>query len=95
MLQTKPTRLEIALSLSNPFDYVEFSEACQRQEIEPLSIGEYSQKIGMVKTAQVKFPEMAPEQAYLEFIDLMNQAVGVKNKPPEGSCGGCGGGQTL
>jgi len=89
-------RHKIILSLENPFDYEEFKLKCKAENTPILSMGEFAQKVGMLKVAIVKYPGLAPLEAYLRFIEDMNRLSVIeeeksKNAPPGTGCGGCGG----
>lgn len=93
-------RIEIVMDLLDPFDYTEFESACRTAGIEPLQIGEYSQKVGMLKVALRSFPDRSPWDAYMSLVTKVNQEMsqpGQVIQPTTISrstpCGGCGGGK--
>lgn len=78
--------IDIILRLKDVFDYNEFVESCKETPL--LSIGEYSQKIGMLKVAMQQYTNLSPIDAYMQLIQDINKAAEVIEKPkPCGSCG--------
>ena len=67
-------RLNIWLKLNNRFDYVEFVEACERQDCKPQPALEFAQKVGMISCATVMYPELPVAEAYLKFIQENQEA---------------------
>lgn len=94
-------RLDIVLGLTDIFDYAEFKNACVTAGVLPLNIGEYAQKIGMLKVAMNMFPEDTPQDAYMKLVEYMNNEWQQRTVSPEvpinsqshKDCNGCGGGQ--
>lgn len=85
-------RIELILSLKNPFDYKEY----KGWVLKPLSKGDYAQKTGMLICAIAEFPNEEPKEAYLKFIDNMNKEY--DSSTPETlreECGSCGGGDKI
>lgn len=76
-------RMKIVLDMVDPFDYDEFLRICETEKVSPLSINEYAMKVGYVMMAQVKYPDVSVEEAYLKIIE-------EANNQPIGNCAGCG-----
>ena len=97
-------RLEIVLSLINPFDYEAFKEACIRADKPILDLNEYGQKVGWLMLALTRYPDKEPMEAYLALIaekdapkpvaERQTQSPAPQQQPPKAGCGKCGGGQT-
>jgi len=90
-------RLGIILALENIFDYEDFKVKCEAAGKPLLPIGEYAQKVGMLKVAMRQYGGLDPQAAYMKFISDMNEAtdlaVAESKANPHKGCGGCGGGK--
>lgn len=91
-------RIQTILALDNIFDYKEFKAKCEADNASVLPIGEFAQKVGILKVAIVKYPGLAPLEAYLKFIEDMNRSSAIEEKrskdvPFSTGCGSCGGGK--
>ncbi len=71
--------IDLTLTLTNPFDYNEYKSKCVEN---CMSMGEYAQKVGMLKVGMAMFPELEPSQAYLKFIEVMNEDYAKINPQP-------------
>jgi len=80
MMTDGSKRMKIVLSMRNPWDYVEFCEACRGAGIEPLPVLEFAQKVGMVMVAVHLYPADEPADAYMKLFSV-EQAVTLP--PPE------------
>lgn len=93
--------IKVILSLRNPFDYSEYTLAHIGTNVNVVSIGSYAQVVGMLKVAMVQYPDIIPEEAYMQFIDDMNNAVTstpeqqIKKQSAKAGCPGCGGGKVI
>jgi hypothetical protein len=86
MIANDAERMQIALSLPNPYDYLAFKVACEAAGVVPLAFYEYAQKIEAVLAAIEKYPELPPEVAYLQLISdqgghLIPPSVAVPIEP--------------
>jgi hypothetical protein len=68
MMTDGSKRMKIVLSMRNPWDYVEFCEACRGAGIEPLPVLEFAQKVGMVMVAVHLYPADEPADAYMKLL---------------------------
>ena len=97
MLKDNSKRLYVWLSLDNRFDYKQFTAACIKNGIEPLPALEFSHKAGMAACGINAYPDIAPSDAYLKFIQDnqdMPQMVAPSVVPEslKRGCNSCGGG---
>lgn len=92
MLSNNNQRLNIWLSIFNKFSYKEFANACISQSIDPLSISEFSQKVGMLMVAMTEYPDLQTHEAYLKLIERMNvgHQTTSQSSVNNGGCLGCG-----
>ena len=67
-------KISIVMSLADPFNYQAFLLSCAEAGIQPLSIGEYAQKTGLLLVAVRQYPKETPLSAYLKLITNMNDA---------------------
>lgn len=89
-------RLEIALELSNPFSYDEYLETCKREQIEDVyDIRGYADRVGRLKVAMVKYPDLSPSDALKTFTRALHEEekaqrpkVPISTKPKSSCCGG-------
>ncbi len=96
MLQNNNQRLNIWLAQQNQFSYKEFAIKCIEQNITPLSISEFTQKVGMISVGISEYPELTTEEAYKKVAERMNvefktmEANHMGNKNVEKSgCSNC------
>lgn len=96
MLANDQKRLQIFLTMRNPYDYAEFKAACESAGADIMPWLEYTQKAETIILAQQKYPELEMSKAYLQVVKDNNDTVGVPiitNKNANQGCGGCGGGE--
>lgn len=94
-------RINIVMSLEDRFDYQELITACARENIVPLQLLEYAQKLGILEMSLRMYPELSPMSAYITLAtgaprqDHAAVPAHVNLGMPEISttCGSCGGGQ--
>jgi len=105
MLSNGGERLAIWLTLTNKFDYAEFSASCAKKKIQPQSAAEFAQKAGLLTCAGIMFPDMSPTEAYVALLNFSTENIaqtasgmilpaGASVLPPK-PCGNCGGGKVL
>ena len=89
--------LDMILALDNIFSYDEYVKMCILSNIEILTIGDYAQRVGMLKVAMNRFPGVSPDKAYLSLITEMNHAHSSQNNSnlkhitsTNGECKPCG-----
>lgn len=103
MMANNWERLNIVLSQKNRFDYAEFTSLCKEKNIVPLPMIMWSQKVDCLMRAIEKYPDLPPNEAYLQEIKdndshiILMPVAGVstaspKDIAPKQGCGGCGGG---
>lgn len=97
MLSNNNQRLHIILSMVNHYDYHEFVDRCRKENVEIMSFSQYAQKVEALMAAMAKYPDIAPDEAYLKHIEdnkgfLQPPPALAANNPATG-CGGCGGGR--
>ena len=88
MLSNSNQKLNIWLNQKNKFDYKEFVTTCIYQNIDPLDISEFAQKVGMLSVAMVEYPHLKPDEAYLELIKRINSKHS-NNSQSKSGCSGC------
>ena len=99
MMTDSGKRLHISLRLKNICDYEEFCEACKSENVEPLPILEYAQKVWIILVSANHYPADTPMDAYLRLVNTASKATITfpePNKPvlqpqPQKKC--CGGGK--
>lgn len=81
MTSNNYARLKIVLDMVDPFDYDEFLRICETESIKALSINEYAMKAGYVMMAQIKYPDIPIEEAYMKIVADANgqQAMGCSS----------------
>lgn len=102
MIAYNGRRLNIWMTLTNPCDYNEFTQKCAAENIVPMNVGEFAQKVGMLLVARAMYPDLQLPAAYIQLTQLANTSgpgPGVAG-PGEGeearkNCGGCGGGSVI
>ena len=85
--------IEIILSLTDMFDYNEYTKVCLKLDIAPLYISDYAQRVGMLRVAMHRFKGVSADKAYTAFIMEMNKVAQEKKQqksPTTGGCSGCG-----
>lgn len=84
--------IELILKMKNSFDYVEFISVCNDAGINVIPASEFAQKVGMLMVGMFMFPDVLPTEAYLKFIERMNDEYrNPQNMSPQAQpCGTCG-----
>lgn len=84
--------IEIILKMKNCFDYVEFTSVCNDAGINVIPASEFAQKAGMLMVGMFMFPNVLPAEAYLKFIERMNEEYRQSQNLPAQTqpCGTCG-----
>lgn len=80
MLANNNQRFSIWQTLTNQFDYNEFSAACEREGVEPLTAYEFAQKAGLLTCAVMIYPNLLAHDAYLKLIEEHQQDVIAKRE---------------
>ncbi len=107
MLVNEHQRYNIWQTLDSPFNYAEFSTACELAGIEPLTPFEFAQKAGLLTCAAMLYPQLSATDAYLKLIEEHQQDVVAKRDverlssvstqavvlAPTTNCRSCGGGK--
>jgi len=89
-------RLNIILSLTNPFDYEAFIAACIKADKPLLDLNEYGQKVGWLMLALTRYPDKEPMDAYLALIAEKDAPrPEVEGQTSSKGCGTCGGGAVV
>lgn len=83
--------IEIILSLPDMFDYDEYTKACLKSGVEPFRIGDYAQRVGILRVAMYRFKGVSADKAYTAFIMEMNKVAQEKKQQKSSTTGGCSG----
>lgn len=84
------TKMNVLLSMLNPFDLNEYKEMCLARGYGVVGTHtEYAQKVGMVKVAITLYPELTPVEAYLRFVQDPNNSIRLMIKGDGTSGGDC------
>jgi len=94
------TRQELILSMTNKYDFAEFSKKSEELGIQAISWLLYVQVVETLDLAMEKYPDVAPSAAYLQLLSdtgntLVTKEVVTPADAPKVACGSCGGGRVL